>query len=52
MSTFKDFVGINICIYDPSGTDIGAIGENTFGYNEKSQIDQHIHLRPTAGPHC
>ncbi len=32
MSTFKDFVGINICIYDPSGTDIGAIGENTFGY--------------------
>jgi hypothetical protein len=32
MSIFKDFVGINICIYDPILTDTGAIGGNTFGY--------------------
>lgn len=33
MSTFKDFVGINICIYDPILTDTGALGGNTFGYD-------------------
>ena len=32
MTTYKDFLGINICIYDPILTDVGAIGSNNFGY--------------------
>ena len=38
MSNFKDFVGINICIYDPILEDSGAIGGNTFGYDPKSSL--------------
>ncbi len=33
MSNFKDFVGINICIYEPTLNDSGAIGGNTLGYD-------------------
>ena len=36
MANFKDFVGINICIYDPILTDSGAFGGNTLGYNPAS----------------
>lgn len=32
MSTFKDFVGLNYCIYDPIAADIGAVGGNFIGY--------------------
>ena len=28
MTTYKDFLGINICIYDPILGDSGAIGGN------------------------
>ena len=38
MSNFKDFVGINICIYDPILEDSGAIGVTTFGYDPKSSL--------------
>ena len=33
MSTFKDFVGLNYCIYDPIATDVGAVGGNFIGYS-------------------
>ena len=33
MTTYKDFLGVNICIYDPILTDRGAIGGNSFGYS-------------------
>tara|TARA_R110002020_G_scaffold158803_3_gene342195 strand:- start:5767 stop:10149 length:4383 start_codon:yes stop_codon:yes gene_type:complete len=36
MSNFKDFVGINICIYEPTLNDSGAIGGNTLGYDPNS----------------
>ena len=36
MTTYKDFLGINICIYDPILGDTGAIGGNSFGYDGKS----------------
>ena len=39
MSIYKDFVGINICIYDPISTDTGALGGNTFGYDPKTKSD-------------
>ena len=32
MTTYKDFLGVNICIYDPILTDTGAVGGNTLGY--------------------
>jgi hypothetical protein len=32
MTTYKDFLGVNICVYDPILTDTGAIGGNSFGY--------------------
>lgn len=38
MSNFKDFVGINIGIYDPILEDSGAIGGNTFGYDPDSLL--------------
>lgn len=36
MTTYKDFLGINICIYDPILNDTGAIGGNTLGYDPNS----------------
>jgi len=36
MTTYKDFLGINICIYDPILGDTGAIGGNTLGYDPNS----------------
>ena len=36
MTTYKDFLGINICIYDPILQDSGASGGNTIGYDPNS----------------
>ena len=48
MSIFKDFVGINICIYDPILTDTGAIGGNTFGYG--GTVSNPFNYNAGAGP--
>ena len=36
MANFKDFVGVNICIYEPILNDSGALGGNTLGYDPNS----------------
>ena len=35
MPIYKDYVGLNICVYDPSEIDTGSFGtgSNTLGYN-------------------
>jgi len=35
MPIYKDFIGLNVCIYDPSHDDLGSYGSgsNTLGYN-------------------
>jgi len=38
MTTYKDFLGINICIYDPILGDSGAIGGNYLGYSSTSSL--------------
>ena len=38
MTTYKDFLGINICIYDPILGDSGAIGGNSFGYSPDTAL--------------
>jgi hypothetical protein len=38
MTTYKDFLGINICIYDPILGDSGAIGGNSFGYSPNTAL--------------
>ena len=38
MTTYKDFLGINICIYDPILGDSGAIGGNYLGYSPTSSL--------------
>lgn len=38
MAIYKDFLGLNYCIYEPTLNDSGAVGGNTLGYSFTSPL--------------